>query len=170
MIHFLLLNKYFLLSKSYLNPFLDFVRRFLVHSELFEIPKLALILFQLSLKLCNRLSRFLVFLFEKLQRRDRTLKWEQCDQIWQNFTTLARCYKILAFLKWFIYYLAKFWTNFGIFYIVLVKSTVLQMANIEPINYPSGHTEWAQPLEGAFTGCFSILNGITISRWSEYRN
>ena len=53
---------------------------------------------------------------------------QACDQIWRNLTTLALCCKTLVILKRFIYNLAKLWTHFGIFFIVLGKWAVLQMA------------------------------------------
>ena len=56
------------------------------------------------------------------------LPGNQCGQIWRNFTTSEQCYKTLALLKRFIYWLAKFWTYFGKFYMVLGKCSVLQMA------------------------------------------
>ena len=52
----------------------------------------------------------------------------QCDQIWRNFTTLARNYNTLAFSKRFIFCLATFGTYFDIFYMVLGKYLVLKMA------------------------------------------
>ena len=68
-------------------------------------------------------------------RPPRQLEWnkmnsrpKQCDQIWRNLTTLALCCETLVILKRFIYNLAKLWTHFGIFFIVLGKWAVLQMA------------------------------------------
>ena len=52
---------------------------------------------------------------------------EQCDQIWQNFTLLARCCNTLAISKRFIGYFVILRTYFGIF-MVLGKYSVWQMA------------------------------------------
>ena len=49
----------------------------------------------------------------------------QCDQIWRNLTTLARCYKTLAILKNVHLLLGKI---LSLFYMVLGKRSVLQMA------------------------------------------
>ena len=43
----------------------------------------------------------------------------QCDQIWQNFTTLSKVYKSLANFWQFISYLAKYWAYFGKFVTLL---------------------------------------------------
>ena len=43
----------------------------------------------------------------------------QCDQIWQNFTTLAKLYKHLVFFSQFISYVAKCWDYFGEFVTLL---------------------------------------------------
>ena len=45
----------------------------------------------------------------------------QCDQIWQNFPTLAKFKKSLAISWLTILYLAKLWTYFGRYFILLGK-------------------------------------------------
>ena len=41
-----------------------------------------------------------------------SFRCQQCDQIWWNFATLAKCKKYFTILKSFILHLAKFWTYF----------------------------------------------------------
>ena len=57
---------------------------------------------------------------------------DQCDQIWQNFTTMAKFSKSLANVWLFIFYLTKCWTNllqYGANYHFWLQMTK-----------PSGHT------------------------------
>ena len=53
---------------------------------------------------------------------------QQWDQIWRNFTTLAKVNESLANFLWFISYLAKCLSYFGKFVTLLGKFSVLQMA------------------------------------------
>ena len=48
---------------------------------------------------------------EKIKNKDSN----QCDQIWRNFTTLAKIYKSLANYWLFISHVSKCWAYFGKF-------------------------------------------------------
>ena len=48
---------------------------------------------------------------------------EQCDQIWRVFAILPKSYKSLTIFWGYILYLAKFWTYFGKFGMLLDKFT-----------------------------------------------
>ena len=64
-----------------------------------------------------------------LEQRNRFLPryYNQCDQIWRNFATLAKSSKSLAIFRGSIYYLAKFWAYFGLFCLLLVKFSFMSL-------------------------------------------
>ena len=66
----------------------------------------------------------------------------QCEQILQNFATLAKVYESSANFWWFISYLAKCLSNFGKFVTFLGWYSLLQ--NIEKWSNHLG-TPWRQP-------------------------
>ena len=60
-------------------------------------------------------SKWTLFLHNNCLKRTKKIAGVahmQCDQIWQNFATLAKVYKILVNFKQFIFYLAWCWAYF----------------------------------------------------------
>ena len=72
----------------------------------------------------------------------KTLIWSQCDQILQNFATLAIFKRLRQYFWVCVEYLAKFEAEFGK-KISWGHFQRCKWPNIEQINKPSGHTVWS---------------------------
>ena len=85
----------------------------------------------------------------------------QCDQIWRNFTTLVRRFNTLAIKKRLVYYLTTFRTYFDIYYLVLGKCSVLQIAKYWT-NKLIVWSHWLQPTNLSFSKVYNPWHTTTV--------
>ena len=72
------------------------------------------------------------------------VRWLQSDQIWRNFTTLAKFYKPLANFWRFISFLAKWWDYFGNLWYCWANFYYRKWPNIEKTIWPIW-SHWLAP-------------------------
>ena len=86
---------------------------------------------------------------------------QQCDQICQNFATLAKFNKSLMILL--RVYLANIWQNFESTLVMLMGIFLLfQMVDIDQRVLPSGHTEWSKHESARALSWLNIFAGAVL--------
>ena len=86
---------------------------------------------------------------------------QQCDQICQNFATLAKFNKSLMIIL--RVYLANIWQNFESTLVMLMGIFLLfQMVDIDQRVLPSGHTEWSKHESARALSWLNIFAGAVL--------